>query len=285
MSAKSTAWIIGTVLASVIVSVIVWFTLISPQIENAGKVRDEAEQTAQHNDIIELNIARLRAEDAKIPEYEAQIAAVRTKIPTDVELAQITRTFADLAEKHDLTITMITNSDGVVVPPPISAEEAAQGAAQEDAGEASETEGDPADEEQPAPVPVEDGVVAELPLVTFAGLSAYPITATVVGTVDDAEAFVRDLQTEVERAIVVAGWSQIMQLEQEFTGGNPETELGDVALQLDVLVFSLLDLLNLPELPEITPVDPGELPSSDRNALEPVITDDVGRGGSSSDDD
>lgn len=285
MSAKSTAWIIGTVLASVVVGAIAWFALINPQFESAAEVRDQAAEAASYNEILELNIARLRAEDAKIPEYEQQIAKVREKIPVELDLPAVTRTLAALAGRHDVVITQVTNSPLATVAAaeaatPTSTAPAPDSDTQLPGEEESGTEtGSDAQQQDGVQagdflIVEEEGDAAQLPQVQFAGLDAHPVSVTLVGSPLDVEALIEEIQTEVERAFLVTGWTQTLETEQDFAGGKPATELGDATFQLDMLVFTLFDFRAERTVPDSSPVNPDELPRANRNVLDPVIIED-----------
>jgi hypothetical protein len=117
-----------------------------------------------------------------------------------------------------------------------------------------------------------DPAVAEVPTgpAVPAGLTAIPITITVVGTYDNTQAFLYDLQNATPRVFLVSGFTGTSQKETAASAGRPAMNLGDQELVISGFTYVL------PDLTTPVPVDPGVAPAPlpgvvpGKNPLVPV---------------
>jgi len=278
MSGKAASWTAGTVVLALILIAGGWFGLISPKLEATAEIVTETEDVQARNDLLVIQNAKLASDFAKLDEYKASIAEVAVKLPPAVELAELTRTIAKVAEDHELTVVTLAPSTPVVVPSTASDEATGGAAPAPEAEDVEGAEGDTA-ESTPAPEPVAPSVVS-LPAVSISGLVAVPVATTLVGTVEGVEDLLTDLQTTIDRTFLVTGMTFTGQEEADAAGGRPETAEGDVEVVLTAYVFVLEDVeRTLAELEQmlqpVVPVDPSELPKSKRNPFPRIAGSDA----------
>jgi len=278
MSGKAASWTAATVVFALILMVGSWFLLISPKLDEAAEVEASTEDVQSRNDLLVIQNARLAADFARLDEYRASIAAIRVKLPAAAELSELTRTLDELAEDHELTIVALAPSTPVFVPSTADTESGAAPAPTDDLGEES-SEGDESDGSTPPPAaevdPLLPSRLPSLPTVSVSGLVAVPVSATLVGTLEDVEGLLADLQTSIDRTFLVTSLNFVRQDENEEAAGRPATELGDVEVVLSGYVYVLQDLEQLiadyeASLEPVIPVDPSDLPRSDRDPFPPI---------------
>lgn len=266
--AKKSTWIGGTAFLAVLMMAAAWFLAISPKMDEAAATRAETEQTIASNDILEMKVAKLKADFEKLPEYQAELAAVRVQIPTEAMLADYLRQIDAVAVAHKVTVTTITPStpQTVVLATPAEAAAPSPTEAAEDAteGEGDEAEGDDeAEGTDTTAVPASTGGEPGVP----AGFTAIPVSITVVGTYADTLAFLYDLQNSTARLLLVTGFTSTAQEEAEAAAGRPETNVGDQELVITGLTYVLPDALAVPVEAEPVPLQPAV---SGKNPLVPI---------------
>lgn len=153
-----------------------WFLLVSPQRSHASSLRAQAAQQQQTNDMLQSQVAALRAQQQNLPKEQARLAQIATKIPDNPALPSLIRSLSDAA-------------DGAGV----------------DLGSLS-----PA---QPSMVTASGGARTLTPSTGTAGstaaaapLAQIPVTLTVTGSYFNIEQFIASLEN-LRRAMKVTGFS------------------------------------------------------------------------------
>lgn len=262
--AKKSTWIGGTVFVGVVIAAAAWFLAVSPTMSAASELRDQAEQTREQNALTEMKVAKLKADFEKLPEYKAQLAVLQQQVPTSAMLSDYLRQLDQVAAAHSVTITTITPSTPQAVSvaaPVVVAPAPAETPAAE--GESSSTDGT-APVVDPAAVPTTQGGVP-------AGFTSIPIALTVVGTYENTNAFLYDLQNVTTRLFLVSALAGTSQDEAEASAGKPATAVGDQELVITGFTYVLPDALGVP-----APVDPNAAPPAlpgavpGKNPLVPI---------------
>lgn len=220
---KATPWIAGTVVLSVLVLVASWFLLVSPVVAQAAETNQTAEQTEHDNVLLQQRIATLKEEFANIETYRAELASLRTAVPSDADIAGYLRQIDALALAHGVSVLTVTPQPPTPFAPAAAVEQPAADAAVTD---------DAAAEAAPA-------APAEAPTGAPAGMEAIPLNLTVVGTFQGARAFLADLQTGTQRLLLVESVSGSSLTDGEAGGGRPATTIGDLELTISAFLFSL----------------------------------------------
>ncbi len=106
-------WTLGAALIAVVILVAGWFLLISPK---RAEVADlEVQTTAQEraNSSLETELAVLKQQNKELPEKQAELAALRTKIPQAPDLPSYIREIQDIGRQAGVSFTSLTPSTAV----------------------------------------------------------------------------------------------------------------------------------------------------------------------------
>lgn len=248
-SSKATSWIIATVVVAVAILAGAWFLFVEPLVAEASEVTEQAEDQENKNDAEALQIAALKKQYENIDEYRAELAELRTVIPTRPEHAELQRQLAKLSEEHQVTVTAINVSASSEI------------VLQSSAPAASDTEDSGADGEATAAAEEEERDVTTETTEAAVGLSGFyliPMSMELVGGYREVLAFVEDLQTINPRLFLVTSVNGSALGDQEASGGRPATRDGDLGMTVNGQMYVLLD----PDAPpiELDLTEPLELP-------------------------
>lgn len=214
-ASKRLAWIVGTVMAALLILAGAWFLTIGPNMDATAQAQEDTETTLQQNDVQRAKLATLKEQFAELDTFRAQLADIQTLIPVEDGLPSLLRELQGRADAAGLTITGVTSA----VPVPFFA--------------AAPVETAPADgEEQDVAT---DGTAA----VGVSGLYAISLQVTVVGSKEAAFAFVAGVQEQISRLYAVHGFVSERQDTAESTNGKPATVEGDVEMIIDGYVYVL----------------------------------------------
>lgn len=246
-SAKKSTWIGATVFGALVIMAAAWFLAISPTMSAAAEIQEQAEQTVSQNEMLEMQLTQLKADFEKLPEYKAELATLQQQIPTDAMLSDYLRQLQQIATAHAVTLTTITPAPAQLVAL------AAPAAAPEATAPAEGTEGT---EGAVEPAATDPSAVPAPPVAAGpAGLAAIPFSLTVLGSYDNTNAFLWDLQNATPRLFLVSGLTGTSQKQGEENAGKPATEDGDQELVVTGFTYVLPDAFAVP-----APVDPNAAP-------------------------
>lgn len=259
------SWLAAGAALCVLLIVAAWFLLVSPVLAEASETRASTEDQEAKNDIARQEVAVLRADFARMDEYEAQLATLQGQITTSQRYADIQRLISDVAEDHNLTVTSLQFS---------TAEEVAPGAPPAPVEDEPEDSADSEQTEEEAAAAAEAEANAPAPEPSFPGLYSLDITIEFEGRYSDILAALNDLQTGDDRIMLLSG---VRLAASEGTGEEAQGADGAV-LQIDAETFVLVDPEYVRGLadpfaefdPEAVREDQGPLPRSDDNPLTPV---------------
>ena len=253
-AAKKSTWIGGTVFVGLVVVVAAYFLAISPNLATASQTRTEVQSTQQSNDLLQLKLVKLKADFAKLPDYKSQLDALRGQIPTTAHMADYLRDVSTIAAAHSVTITALTPSVAQSVVP--------AAAAAVPAPAATTTSNSPDAVTTPT---VAGPAVAS---AGFGGLIAIPITFTIIGTYDNAVAFLSDVQNATPRLLLVSGLTGTAQKDAPASAGRPATVVGDIELAVTGFTYVLPDVTAVPAPAATPPALPGAV--AGKNPLVPA---------------
>jgi Tfp pilus assembly protein PilO len=92
-----------------------WFLLISPKRGDAAELRGKADAKAQDNARLQEQIAMLQEQQKGLPTQQAQLAAMRTQIPTNPALPSLIRDLTAAGRKSGVTIDSMTPAPPVAL--------------------------------------------------------------------------------------------------------------------------------------------------------------------------
>jgi len=226
MGARLSTWIGGTAVVAVLILLAAWFLLLSPLREDAASVRAQVDTAEQQNDLLELQVAGLRADFAKLPEYKAELETLRVGVPRALDSSPLLRELDALAAASGVQLLDVAFMAPMEVVP---------------AGAAAAA---------PAPAPVEgaadetvDGVapVPAAPAGPTAprGLVGVDLNLTVSGNPDAVGAFFTGLQDGSSRLLLVTGFDLARQDAQGASDGQAAVVAGDLRAAVRGTVYVL----------------------------------------------
>ena len=262
---KRSTWIGATAFGAVVIAAVTWFVAVSPVEAHAGELRTQTDATIAKNQQLQRTVDQLKADFAKLPEYQKQLADLQVKIPTTAQLSGYLRQIDQIAVAHQVTIVNVAPGTAQAF---VSAKAApASQPAPAATSDANPTIAPTAEPSSPASKPP---AVAgsEVP----AGLVDIPLALDVVGTYDNTLAFISDLQTGTPRLFLLTSLNATAQLtDQAPSGGKPQLRVGDQELTLNGFLYVLPDSSAAPT-PAPSATNPAPLPGAvpGKDPLVPV---------------
>jgi len=280
-AAKKKTWIAGTAFVSVVLLAMAWFLLVSPVLATASDTREQTRTTEEQNTVLAAKVAQLKKEFEHLDEYKAELATIATQIPPSLDLAPYIRQIDELAIANEVVVIELVPQTPYLVTLAETTGNPGAGA-----GGAVSTEAQPAATPTPSPSAsagaTGDAAAAPVPtkVEAPAGMTAVPVTMTVLGPYEKAVTFLDAIQ-HTTRLFLVSGMEGTTQNETAATGGRPATELGDVELKVDGFLYVMPSLAPAPD-PSAEPTVKPMPQASDRNPVAPIEGSDLPR---QSDDD
>ena len=254
MNSKSSAWVGGTVVVSVLVLALAYFLGVSPTLAAASSARSTTEDARTRNAQLEIQLAQLKEQFANLDASKAELAAIQKQIPSTEQLAEYIRTMQGHAEAVGVTIVELDVAEPEAVAPADLSAAAPTTEAPADGTEAPADGAEAPAEEAEAPA---DGAAPEVPAPTgpqpVEGFAGYQITVTVVGTVTNGLNFLERMQTSGDRLFLATDYEAKGLPAEAAKGMRPETQEGDMELKISGYVWVLPDLTT-----GTAPTDPAE---------------------------
>lgn len=263
-ASRAAGWIAGAVVLVLGILAGTWFFLAAPKFEDAAATMDEAENTAALNDVLAMQVAKLRADFENLETYKAELATLELGIPREAQLTAHSRLIQSLADANGVVVTELSPGIGAPVevvapappPAPAPAEESGDAPAEEGAdAEVAETPAAPAE-------PTSDGVAQ------IEGFLSVPVSVKVIGPYANVSAFLTQLQA-TERLYSVSGLQGARQEQSDASGGKPATAAGDIELLVHGFIYVLRDPAAV-VLPAEEPAEPAPMPGSPNNPFAPI---------------
>ena len=177
-------WLGGGAAVAILIMVVGWFFVISPQLSATAAIRDQADSAQLQNSVLQAKNSKLRKENDNVATLRAGLAAALAELPSDGGLPSFTRQLSAQATANSVSLTSVLV--GAVLP--VAGAVAAPAAA-------STTETGTA-----------AGTTTAAPAATSAGgLMQIPVSLVVTGLGKNDIAFLKALQvTGPRRALVSA---------------------------------------------------------------------------------
>ena len=103
-------WTLGAVLVAVLILVAGWFLLISPKRADVAELQTQTEAQLDENSSLQTEITVLKEQNKDLPEKQAELAAIQTKIPQAPDLAGYVRELQDIGRQSGVAFTSLTPS-------------------------------------------------------------------------------------------------------------------------------------------------------------------------------
>jgi Tfp pilus assembly protein PilO len=178
----------------VLVAVIAWTAVVNPKLSDASSLRSQIDSARTDNLTLQVKIGKLQRDSANLGALAKSLAIAHAALPSDTGLAAFTRQLGAEAAATHVTVTSITAST------PAPATGPGVGAPAAPAAAAAGTSAPAA----PAAGPASTSTPGTQPAAGAAGaLYAIPLTIAVTGAQADALRFLRAVQTQGPRAVLV----------------------------------------------------------------------------------
>ncbi len=296
-ASKSQTWVVGTVLAGLLILVGAWFLLISPKRAETATARDDNDAALFEQDQLRSRLAVLQEQSTHMGEYQDEIDVIGVQIPSEPQVAAYVRSLQGLATQYGVTITEVSpglpiafgEAMGVEAAVPTTTDAPADATGADATGTdatgtgAVDAAGDTANTaeaagDQSAGGATQDATTAPAATTPAAapaqGLYAIPMGIQVVGTYANVNAFLEGVQTQIGRLLLVTTVEALAQGAQDAQGGRPATAPGDVELTIGGFLYEYLDstepVATDGEAEPAVPTEPAPLPTSDRNPFAPA---------------
>ncbi|MFC4058206.1 type 4a pilus biogenesis protein PilO [Planomonospora corallina] len=110
---KDRLWMIGGLLAAVLLLLSGWFVLISPEMDEADRLQADAETMQVQMATLRSKLADLRRENENLPRYRAELATARQALPTTADSEKFLRQLQQAGEATDAFVQGVNVGDPV----------------------------------------------------------------------------------------------------------------------------------------------------------------------------
>ena len=192
---ESRLWMIGGAVATLVILLLGWLLLVSPQLTAASNVEDETASVEMLNATLEIRIASLQKSKEKLPELQTDLDASRLELPVRNDTEVFAQSLRAAAERNLVSVTSVSIGAPENVTPLAqgSAVTAETTSASEDAPEVTA--------EETAAAAAAEAAAAAAVRQTF----SLPVTFTTEGPAASVDSFVAELQVGGERALSITG--------------------------------------------------------------------------------
>jgi Tfp pilus assembly protein PilO len=182
--------------AAVLVVVGGFFLGVQPQLSAAAASKAQKATAEQTNAGYRTELERLRKANETLSEKKAELAVLQGSIPSSLSIAPFYKELGAIATTSGVSITTLTMSDAVAYAPPVAAEGTASSSEDTSTNNATASPSPSADASASATptTPAAPAAVTN-PLITGSNLSAVPVSVAVTGSLDQALAFTKGVQS------------------------------------------------------------------------------------------
>ena len=246
-------WLLGAFFIAVVVAALAYFFLIAPELDKAATANDDAAIARDANDLLETQILAAQTKEKEVPAWKEEIGKISLDMPPTVEQSDLERLIYTTLEKYDLPAVDVTYGRPEQViptltegynPPTLSSE----GQVGDGATPSPSPSPEPSAEPTAAPATDADGnaipPAPEAPADTgpaFDGLVAIPVTIGTEGDEASVLAFMKEMQTQIDRFYTATNFTITKAGITEETPGRAALTENQVIITLSGMVFSLID--------------------------------------------
>lgn len=117
----SRKWTVGTALVALLVLVAGWFLLIAPKRGEVADLQAQADQQMSTNSSLQIQLEQLKQQNKDLPEKQAELAELQTRIPETPDLTGYIRELQDIARQADVGLVSMTPAAAVTLGQPVGA--------------------------------------------------------------------------------------------------------------------------------------------------------------------
>lgn len=240
MTSNPRTWLIGGVIASLLLALIGWMVVVSPRMQAVAQTREEAVELDSQSLIVMGQVRTLQQQAKELPEQIAALERIQQRIPSAVDVPALLRDIQSAARMHNVKVDSLTPGELTVFS--TMTEGTTTGSATSSSGDPVATPDSTAPAPQASPSEMGQGSLPE-----GVGLSYVPINITATGNFNNLQAFTDSIE-QLQRAYLVTGVK--LARSQGTTAATTTTTSAtsdQLAMTLDTRVFVANDRLrNLP---------------------------------------
>jgi Tfp pilus assembly protein PilO len=229
--ARSAPWIAGAAFLALLMSAAAWFFGISPTLDAASSMDQQAVDATNRADMLRVQLAALKKAYANLDGLKAELVALQTQIPKQTELSDLLRQLNNQAGQSGVFLESVNPGIPLSVVAPTATVPAPAAGATGDTAAGDTATGDTAAGDTATP--------AAAPAVT--GFYAVPLQVTISGSFDATVAFLDQLAGKDGRLMVVNGVQATALAAAGAQGGRPEIKAGDLETIVSVWAYVLVD--------------------------------------------
>jgi Tfp pilus assembly protein PilO len=261
---RAGGWIAGTIVLVLAMSAAIWFLVAQARFESAAATTLEVQDTRARNDLLRVQLAKLKEDFERLDEYKAELATLRTQVPSSPDLSGYTRALDSLAAANGVTI--VDQSPGISEAVVVVGAATDAPATDTSASTDGSTSTDAADSTSEGAATVSESAASPVP----DGMVAVPMSFRVLGTYDGVSAFLAGVQQGLPRLFLVTALDGTSQDAADAGGGRPAVADGDLELNVTGYLYVLVDQTTVVEPGAEEPTETPALPSSPRNPFLPL---------------
>jgi cytoskeletal protein RodZ len=226
-SPKEKLWLAGSGIAALLIAVIGWFFLISPQRQQTSDVEGQTQGAQLANTSLQSRISALSEENAKKASYQHAYDAAQEALPTSSDPASFLRIMHATADKTSTNLTALTIGTPQTITAPVPATPASPSSTSSSSSPSTPTG------------------------ATGSGVYSIQITTGVTGSNPNLYAFLTQLQDVQPRAVLITNLTA-----GRNGDGTDSNSKGSSALQLTMQMFVLPETSAVAATPSGAPTSP-----------------------------
>lgn len=103
-------WLLGGVLAAVVVAALAWFFAVGPELSNASSLQSQTSDAQNQNAALQVNIRKLQRQNSDMTTLTSSLAQARAALPVQTDIAAYTKQLSDYAASNHVQIIGINAS-------------------------------------------------------------------------------------------------------------------------------------------------------------------------------
>jgi len=243
LKSSNRLWAIGTAVLCAVLLVAAYLLLIAPKRAQAADLATQQESVAQSNTQLQAHIEQLKAEAKTLPQRQAELAVIQGEMTPVTDMSQLTRDLQSLANESGLQLAGITPTAPVRVDTSGTGTAAAGSTGSTTAGSTGSTAAG-------ATGGSATGATGATGSATAAGgttqsaapsgpvLVAVPMHVIVHGDYFQAALFVKKVQTQLTRLVLIGGVTTTA-TSPDAKIGDPENGIVDMDLSAQIYIYQV----------------------------------------------